>query len=119
MLFGIADLFALMLVILPLYPNSLDGRIYSVNLLEYAGISSLNLTIYWTIFLALVAVGVLKFVLTHANVHKGQKFLTVFSMALGIAAVIFLILTRQVYATIVIFALFIIKGLLYLKYTKG
>lgn len=119
LLFGIVDVFALMLVALPLYPNPVDGHIYSVNLLEYIEISSSSLFVYWVMFLGLIAAGALKIVLTQADVHKGQKFVTWCSLGMGIAAVLFLSLTRQAYATIVMFSLLVIKGLLYLKYTKA
>lgn len=118
LLFGIVDVFTLMLILLPLYPNHADGHIYSVSLFAYTGISSSSLMVYWILFLGLIVAGVLKIVLMQANIHKGQKIMTWVSMGLGIVAVLFLSLTRQVYATIMIFALLVIKGLLYLKYAK-
>lgn len=118
LLFGFVDLFTLMLVVLPLYPNDLDGHIYSVNLLDYTGIPSLSITVYWVVFVALIMVGILKIVLTQLNIYKGQRIVIWCSMGLSILAVLFLCVTRQVYATVVIFALFLAKGLLCLKYTK-
>lgn len=32
LLFGLLDVFAIVLIVLPLYPNVLDGFVYSVNL---------------------------------------------------------------------------------------
>ena len=118
LLFGIVDLFTLMLIVLPLYPNTVDGHIYSVSLLGYMEMSRRNLAVYWMLFLALTLVGALKILLTQAAIQKGQKTATWCSIVLSIAAVLFLSLTRQAYATIVIFALLVIKGLLYLKHTK-
>lgn len=118
LLFGIADLFALMLIVLPLYPNDVQGHIYSVSLLDYRGISSFNRTAYWIVFLAFVILGVLKTALTQCNLQKGQKATTWISMGLGVVTVLLLIVTRQVYATLVVFALLIIKGILYLKHPQ-
>jgi uncharacterized membrane protein len=118
LLFGIVDLFTLMLILLPLYPNTVGEHIYSVNLLNYAEISKQNLLVYWILFLTLSLVGVLKIALTQSNIHKGQKASTWCSIVLGIVSVLFLSLTRQVYATTIIFTLLVIKGLLCLKHIK-
>ena len=118
LLFGIADLFTLMLIVLPIYPNTVDGHIYSVNLFSYAQISTPALFVYWLLFVSLASIGIFKIVLTQADIHKGQKIATCSSLFLGIFAILFLSLTRQVYATILLFALLVIKGLLYLKNTK-
>ena len=40
LLFGIVDTCFFMLIILPLYPNTIDGHIYSVNLFSYTEITS-------------------------------------------------------------------------------
>ena len=45
-LFGIADLFSVMLIVLPLYPNEIDGYILSVPLFDYIQISRLTFNIY-------------------------------------------------------------------------
>ena len=118
LLFGIVDLFALMLIVLPLYPNAVNGHIYSVNLFSFTEASLINIALYWSIFLVLIIIGILKIVMTQLNIQKGQKLVMLCSIGVGILAVLFLILTRQVYATIVVFALLITKGFLYMKTTK-
>ncbi len=118
LLFGIVDLFTLTLVVLPLYPNTVNDYIFSVNLPSFTEISSFSIQVYWTVFLALIALGTLKIVLTQLNIQKGQNSAMWCSMVLGVLGVLLLILTRQVYATIVIFALLTIKFILYIKYAK-
>ena len=117
-LFGIVDLFSFILVVLPLYPNTIDGFVYSVNLLNYTQISSINLKFYWFLFASLFAVGVIKIILTRTEVEKGNKILITLSIALNIFIVIFLALTREVYAVIVVFLLLVAKGGILLKYFK-
>lgn len=119
LLFGIADMFTLMLIVLPLYPNTVNGYVYSVNLFEFAEASPLSIVIYWSIFLGLIMLGILKILLTQLNVRKGERIFVWCSIVMGVFAVLFLILTRQVYATIVIFTLLVVKVLLYLKYGKA
>ncbi len=118
LLFGIVDLFSFILVVLPLYPNTIDGFVYSVNLLNYTQISSINLNFYWFMFVSLFAVGVIKIILTRTEVEKGNKILITLSIALNIFIVIFLALTREVYAVIVVFLLLLAKGGILLKYFK-
>ena len=89
LLFGIVDLFSFILVVLPLYPNTIDGFVYSVNLLNYTQISSINLNFYWFMFVSLFAVGVIKIILTRTEVEKGNKILITLSIALNIFIVFF------------------------------
>ena len=118
MLFGIVDMCSLMLIVLPLYPNTVDGYIYSVNLAAYSQTSALNLLIYWTVFIALMVMGIVKIVLSKSGNEKYGKIVTGSSMILSILAVLFLALSREAYAIAVAFLLLVVKGMLILKYMK-
>ena len=118
LLFGIVDLFSFILVALPLYPNTIDGFVYSVNLLNYTQISSINLNFYWFMFVSLFVVGVIKIILTKTKVEKGNKILMVLSIAVNIFIVVVLALTREVYAVVIAFLLLLVKGGTLLKYFK-
>lgn len=118
-LFGIVDLCSFILVVLPLYPNTIDGFVYSVNLLNYTQISSINLNFYWFMFVSLFAVGVIKIILTKIKAEKGNKILMELSIALNIFIVLFLVLTREVYAVVIAFLLLIVKGVTFLKYSRN
>ena len=117
-LFGVVDLFSFILVVLPLYPNTIDGFVYSVSLLNYTETSSTKLIVYWVMFISLFVVGVIKVILTKTKVGKGNKFLMEFSVGLNILIVLLLALTREVYAVIVAFLLLLAKGGMLLKYFK-
>ena len=119
LLFGIVDLFSFILIVLPLYPNSIDGYIYSVNLFDYTKIVSFNRWIYWIMFLALIVIGIVKILLTQLKFEKGQKFVTGSSMGISIMTVLFLAMTREAYAITTVFLLLIIKGMLLLKHIKA
>ena len=118
LLFGIVDLFSFVLVVLPLYPNNIEDFIYSVSLLNYTETTSTNLIVYWVMFISLFVVGVIKVILTKTKVGKGNKILMELSFALNILIVLFLSLTREVYAVIVAFLLLLAKGGMLLKYFK-
>lgn len=118
-LLGVVDVFSCILIFLPLYPNAVDGYMYSVNLFAYTDTTTFNRLIYWIVFLSLVAVGFVKVLLTHFGIEKAGKFMTGVSMGLSIMTVLFLAMTREAYAITVVFLLLIIKGILLLKHIKA
>lgn len=119
LLFGIVDLFSFILVVLPLYPNTIDSFVYSVSLLNYTQTSSINLVFYWIMFCSLFAIGIIKIILAKTKAEKGNKALMEVSIALNIFIVFFLALTREAYAVVIAFLLLIVKGGILLKYSKS
>ena len=119
LLFGIVDLFSVMLIVLPLYPNTIDGYINSVNLLNYTQASHFNRVICWAVFVSLILIGFAKVVLARIKSEKGNKILMEISMAVGILAVLFLAITRGVYAVVFAFLLLIIKSVIFFRYIKS
>ena len=115
-LFGVMDICAVMLIILPLYPNAVDGFIYSVNLFAYTETTSVNRAIYWMLYLALIFVGVVKLLLTKVRPEKEHKGVTSTSMLLSVVLILLLAMAREAYAVIVAFILLVIKAVLLLKY---
>ena len=118
LLFGAVDLFYVLLIFLPLYPDTVNGFIYSVSLLNYTEISSFNKTIYWVMFLALLLIGAIKIMFIKTRKEKVNKAVTVVSVFLNILIVLLFATTREVYALILVFLFLIIKGLLIYKYLK-
>ena len=117
-LVGVTDLFAILLIVLPLYPKTVDGYVYSVNLWNYAETSPLNQLVYWGLFVALVLVGAGKLMLMVMQGENRQKPITICSMTLGILTVLFLALAGETYAVAVAFLLLLIKGILLFRYVK-
>ncbi len=119
LLFGIVDLFCFMLIVLPLYPNTLDGHVYSVNLIYYTQIATFNISLYWMLFFALIVLGVLKLVMTQLDFVKGQLCVTYVSLLLSVLSVIFLGISAEAYAVVLMFVLLVIKAILFLKRMKN
>ena len=117
LLFGSVDLLAFLLIMLPLYPKTVDGFVYAVSLIAYAETSAVNRYIYWVLFLALALTGLLELLLQWKASEK-QKPRKACSMILGIGTVLLLALAGETYAVAVAFLLLIIKGMLLLKYVK-
>ena len=117
-LLGILDICSFILILLPLYPNMVNGFVYSVNLFAYTQTTLLNRLLYWIMIITLIVVGITKLLLTKFGIERCNKIMTGVSMVISILSVLFLAMTRETYAVIVVFLLLVIKGMLLLKYTK-
>ncbi len=113
--FGISDLFAIFLIVLPLYPLAINGYIYSTNLLSYSGGSIINMAIHWLLFLTLIGLGIFKILLTQLGSDRFQDVIRNTSLGISILTVLYLSIAREPYAIIVAFLLFAVKGLLFIK----
>lgn len=111
-LFGTADLFSMLLVFLPLYPKTVDGVVYAVNLIAYTETAALNRIVYWVMFIGLALLGAAKMLLVWLKREKEQKIVTGVSLLCGILTVIILGLAGETYAVAVAFLLLVIKTLL-------
>ena len=76
LLFGLLDVFSMVLIVLPLYPNMVDGFVYSVNLFAYTQTTPLNRSLYWIMFVFLVVVGIIKLILTRLGMQRYNKITT-------------------------------------------
>ena len=118
LLFGLLDVFAFVLIVLPLYPNMVDGFVYSVNLFAYTQTTLLIRSLYWIMFVFLVAVGIIKLILTKLGMQRYNKIATRVSISISTLSVLLLAITRESYAVAVVFLLLVMKGILLLKCAK-
>ena len=72
-LWGIADLFSVLLVILPLYPDRIEGFVYSVSLSDYTQISPANLAVYCVLYAVIFLSGVAKIALRKTKAEGMKK----------------------------------------------
>lgn len=117
-LFGVVDLLSLILVVLPLYPNEVQGFVYSVNLISYTQISSVTLKIYWVLYIFLFISGVIKLALVKTKKEAFKKIITSISLIMNVLMVLFLALTREAYAVVVVFLLLVAKLAIVFKLIK-
>lgn len=112
LLLGVTDLLSLLLIVLPLYPKTVEGFVYSVDLWRYTETASYNRAVYWCLFLGLGLCGLWKLLLTRLRLPWGRKVLTWVSMGLSIAGGLYLVLAREAYAAALILLLTLLKVLL-------
>ena len=118
LLLGFVDLFSLVLIFLPLYPKSVNGHIYAVNLFDYVDNDVLIITIYWALFIGLTIIGIVKILMVYFKFEKGKKVVNSLSVGFSVFAVLFLAMVREPYAIVVAFLLLLVKGGLLYKQTK-
>lgn len=117
-IFGVADLLSFVLFVLPLYPSTVDGYVYSVSLLSYTETSKINIAVYWVLFALLVLSGAVKLVFAKLKAEKCSKASAYVSLVISMVTVLFLALTREAYALVVVFLLFVIKVTVFINQIK-
>ena len=115
LLFGMVDVCAFILIVLPLYPKTVEGYIYSVSLFAYTETTPLNRMIYWVMFVSLIISGVIKLLLVKMKTEKGHRIVTDIYIGIHILTVLYLAMAREPYAVTMAFLLLTIKGMLLLK----
>ena len=115
LLFGITDLMSILLIILPLYPKTVNDFVYSVSLFSHSDLTSVNRTAYWTVFILLILFGTVKVILNQMKIEKSRNVFTNISVIINIAVILILALTRQAYAIVIAFLLLVIKSILLIK----
>ena len=118
-LIGFIDLFHFLLIVLPLYPDSMKGYIASVNLFGYIETSIFNRMVYWGLFFLLMASGIIEIIVSKLKIEKVNKMIFIFSIVLSIIVVLFLALAAETYATALAFLLLVLKAGLYMKGITG
>lgn len=106
---GAADMTFISLIALPIYPKKIDGFVYSVNLLNYTQISSLNKTAFWLLFIFIILLGFLRIIFIKLKVQRFDKLLNILSFGVNIITVLLLAVSREVYALVIAFLILLIK----------
>lgn len=117
-IFGVADLLSFVLFVLPLYPSTVDGYVYSVGLLSYTETSKINIAVYWVLFALLILSGAVKLIFAKLKAEKCSKASAYVSLVISMVTVLFLALTREAYALVVVFLLFVIKVTVFINQIK-
>ena len=117
-IFGVADLLSFVLFVLPLYPSTIEGFVYSVGLLSYTETSKINIAVYWVLFALLVLSGAVKLIFAKLKAEKCSKASAYVSLVVSMVTVLFLALTREAYALVVVFLLFVIKVTVFINQIK-
>lgn len=114
-LFGAVDLLAILLIVMPLYPQTTGDFIASVNLFSYVETSTVCRILYWILFSSMTLLGLINITCSQLGNSKWQKLVRTISVTIGVIAVLLLSVTGETYATALAFLLILIKGILAMK----
>ena len=115
LVFGVFDLSAVMLLILPLFAEKDDDMIRSVSMLKMADVPPYLSIAYFSVAIGLVIWGVLVLTLRSPRNELWQKSKRTVSLALNVAGVVLFIISLQPYAAVFMFLFLMIKLLLLRK----
>lgn len=114
---GLLDLLVVLCIILPLYGNPADGTIQSVNLFSFNAVTTIVRIFYWTVFLALIAMGTAELLLSRGEKENGKMPIQKLSLLLSILAILFFAAVKEPYVIALLFLFFLIKLFLIMKQT--
>lgn len=112
---GLLDVLVVLCVILPLYGNPADGVIQSVNLFSFNAVTTVVRIFYWTVFLALIAMGAAELLLSRGEKESWKMPLQKVSLLLSILAILFFAAVKEPYVITLLFLFFLIKLYLIMK----
>lgn len=115
LIFGLLDLSVLLLLFLPLFGQRTYGIVQEVPLLKLAGISSFLRFAYFDFVCSLVVLGILTLALQNCTRSFWMQAKTKLSLILNIIGVLLFTVSMQVYVSVFLFVLLIIKASILLK----
>ena len=113
--FGLLDMGMILLAILPLFGQQVEGGVVPVTLMYLTGVPKYLPFAYFAVIFVTVLLGVAGFPLSNRRWKWWNAVQCVLSLGLSIAAVLLFILSRQVYAAVFCFIFFAIKAILFKK----
>ena len=119
LLIGVLDVLSLFLMILPLYPEEMDGYIYSVNLWNTSSLEIYNRILYWILFSLMMGIGLFKLLEFYFEWNDCRKKTTVLSFGFNLVAIFYFVMTKEVYVCLFVIVLLLVKSFLLFNATKG
>ena len=115
LLSGIIDVLAVAFIVLPIYGKPEGNHVYSVNLLSNTHTPNLDLTIYWSVFLFLIGLGIARLIFIYFEKESLYSIATKLSIGMGAALTCLFAAAREPYATILLFLFLAAKIILLWK----
>ncbi len=107
--FGLLDSSFILLLFLPLFGQETNDGVYGVSLLWLTGIASWLKLLYFDVVTSTAVWGILTLALQGWQNTRWEKLKGILSLALGVVAVLLLIISRQPYAAVFALVLLAIK----------
>ena len=111
---GLIDLFAIVLLFLPVFAQKTDGSVESVPLLSLTA-STYLIALYFTVIIGSVLCGIAGIVFHFIKTERYNRVLHILSLAFSTSAVMIFTLSLKPYAAAISFVLLAIKAIILLK----
>ncbi len=107
--FGLLDIVGIFLIFLPLFPYTIENFVYSVSLINQNDINVIIKISYIIILSVLSLIGIIEIIYNFLSNMKIQKFTILISLCYQIFLLVYFVITRQVYLSLIMLLLLIIK----------
>ena len=115
LVFGLLDLSVALFLFLPLFGQKIDGILQEVSLLSLTEISAYLKIGYYMVVAGIILTGIFTLALQNWENALWVKMKTRMSLALNAVGVLLLIISKQPYGAIFLFAFLLIKVIMLLK----
>lgn len=113
--YGLLDIVGVLLIFLPLYPYTVGNFVYSVSLIGQNDINSIVKISYIIILSILSLIGIIEIAYYFISNLKMQKFTVFISLCYQMSILIYFVVTRQIYVSLIMLLLLIIKMVIVTK----
>ena len=115
LIYGTLDCMAAILFIFPLFGQHEEGVIRSVSMFELTNLMGYMRFAYIAIVAFMISIGILEMVLQNFKHQMWNQSKTFLSLGLNILGVMVFMVSQQPYASVFLFCMLVIKGILALK----
>ena len=115
LMYGLLDVSVALLLFLPFFARRVDGNIESVALIGLDGVQPYLKIAYFTVVCLLIGMGMCTLALQNCQALFWMKYKAVFSLALGVVAVVLFIISLQPYPAVFAFVLLSMKAFMRIK----
>lgn len=118
LVYGALDFIAILFLFLPLFGKADGGYIRAVSLLGAPDLSHGVQAVFYAAFLSMSLLGAVELILQQIGKEKGSSVCNACSVGFHVILVLVFSISRQPYATALLFALLMVKGVFALKKTN-
>lgn len=109
LIYGLLDTISILFIFLPLYAKKTEDFVYSVSLFSTNDISDVIKISYIVILSFLSLTGIMELILNFTDKKKTKEVVNIISLVIQTFSIVFFVISRQTYLTVIIFIIFMIK----------
>ena len=115
LVYGLLDIMIILFIFLPLYGQKIGEKFYTLSLISCTDIGNTIKTIYFITLIFISIIGIVEIVYNFIDDKKIRIIVNIVSLIIQTIAILFFVMTRQPYATSIMFMILIIKMSLIIK----